>query len=791
MRAGKRQPTITRQSVEAALNTLLYTTSDTSAAVALHHLALVDDFLENPAFPRSSVAREYALKAILVRLLTDKINQHRAFHQLPLPAPNETLDMVRLAIRHDGQREAPDLIAWSLLYYDHVRVEFGITQDEFSQIAGVHPRTLHRYRQRAIELLTDELIQAEWQVRENHHQRHLLARLPVHDGAGQLIGRDAPLERIYALLAEQLHPCIYFTGVSGVGKSALLRQVARYIIRERTPDYLIWITAPRSLREIEQQLRRQLAPNDDQPDMAALLLLFDTVVVIDGIEAVTGFVDEEWRQVLNMLSFTTTLIAGQIYHPAEGITHLNVPELDYESAQMLVYAIVRQQRWEDETAIEDYIAAIWRSVGGNPRGIQLALAYLENKEFGSFEPHALYPIYGKLFDRLTVRLQFIWWLLTLADERGCSTDELAVHHVNADEITELLRHHLITAQPHKETLWYFMTPPAREFFRIRYERHELPDALADIISNTLNALATYHDKKVWLIETIFAANWFEHPATSAPLLEFYWRGGLQTKGISRWNAILEAHRHQRIGLELGYAVCQRRLGQHQTARSILQQVIAKTGQAGDFVIQAEALVELSVLQRIQGEYQAALASLQKARLSVRYATDTLLPARIEHETAQIAIDLEDTRLVPTHLQQLPASLDDTLQMEIYLQQGRWDMCCTIGKRVIQSGTALQQASAHTILGRGYQNLHEPDSAARHFETAVTLFERAQQPFALARAQSNLAAIYLEAARLHDAELLLNRAIAIQQQMRDIVGLKTTQHNLQTLETAKLSHIITG
>jgi hypothetical protein len=95
------------------------------------------------------------------------------------------------------------------------------------------------------------------------------------------------------------------------------------------------------------------------------------------------------------------------------------------------------------------------------------------------------------------------------------------------------------------------------------------------------------------------------------------------------------------------------------------------------------------------------------------------------------------------------------------------------------------AHIHSVLGRCYARQNNAIAARRHLELAVTILEQHDDPFALARAQSNLAAILIEGRSFDESELLLERARDVQARVGDQLGLTVTDHNLRLLRIARL------
>ncbi len=97
--------------------------------------------------------------------------------------------------------------------------------------------------------------------------------------------------------------------------------------------------------------------------------------------------------------------------------------------------------------------------------------------------------------------------------------------------------------------------------------------------------------------------------------------------------------------------------------------------------------------------------------------------------------------------------------------------------------------AYTTIGRTYEGEGQLDLAESYFTRVVSLLEQADDPYALARAQTNLAALLIKMrdhGREHaaaDARQLLTAAETTQTLLGDQVGLMTTRHNRSILHNA--------
>lgn len=127
----------------------------------LMRLQVVNAELMLPAYIGIRDARRRALGRVLVDQITAGLTAQRRVFELDPPDEYTTLTAIRQAISMDGQQQNPELTGWSWLYYGYVRVDLNLNPGLFAEWAMTHPRTLRRYRQRALDRLVDRLQQAE------------------------------------------------------------------------------------------------------------------------------------------------------------------------------------------------------------------------------------------------------------------------------------------------------------------------------------------------------------------------------------------------------------------------------------------------------------------------------------------------------------------------------------------------------------------------------------------------------------------------------------------------------
>jgi tetratricopeptide (TPR) repeat protein len=277
------------------------------------------------------------------------------------------------------------------------------------------------------------------------------------------------------------------------------------------------------------------------------------------------------------------------------------------------------------------------------------------------------------------------------------------------------------------------------------------------------------------------------PAERVSWLNRFWAEGLRQGHWAHWRAILESYMQETDSYEpdlrIAYGICLRRLADWEGAQQVFRTVAAQCGRAGRFAEQARALVEWSVLARNQGEYETALGLIGQARRYAERVRDDELLQSLALQEAQIQIQQGRAEEAEKALAAVPETAQTlSLQCEALLAMSRHDMCRSLARRALRllQNDLATEASLYTIVGRSYEYEGNHDNAHSYLTDAVTLLERSDDAFSLARAQTNLAAVLIPMRRYLDADTLLMRAEDVQARLGDQVGLGATRHNRQIL-----------
>lgn len=149
---------MTEADVREALDALLYRAHGQPTETPLHRLLQVEGRIDTPETP---LKRALALAEVLNTTITEAYTHHRRVNQLPVPSLDSTIDTVKTDIVADAQTQNLELLSWSWLYHRYVRVDLGISAEDFVTLCGIHPRTRRRYARHGIRRLTERLLLQE------------------------------------------------------------------------------------------------------------------------------------------------------------------------------------------------------------------------------------------------------------------------------------------------------------------------------------------------------------------------------------------------------------------------------------------------------------------------------------------------------------------------------------------------------------------------------------------------------------------------------------------------------
>jgi len=782
---------ISAVSVEKALDSLRYTTTNTSFAATLHALAIVDQFLDSPARPPAKTLREFAIQTILTDLITDALLRFRGKSNLPIPQPSNTRTEAISQIQLDSHEHSPEQIGWSFLYYHYIQIDLKISQADYSEFSHTEVRTLRRYKKHAIKTLTHRLIDLEWQAREIQHRQRLHAEIPGIDQQN-LIGREAFVLQILQRLENNLQQRIYITGAKGIGKTALVRHLLYQLLESTNGiDYLLWFAEPQTIDAVYMTLRQKIMPPKAKIGLRTSLARHSVVVVIDDD---THLRDQRgWRELVDFLGLTTLFVTSRHYTPDDQMTfHLHLHDLSEQDVRDLVTVLYRQHYPAMQRQTVSSIAnTIREHVGGNPLAVLLSTSRWING-YRDFDHTSLAMLYQKLFQSLDGPAQDLWVLCAVMKQIQVTVAHLdfwdAIIATFSESVNVLLKYFLLEQQTSPDC--YQLAHSAKQFIKIRYANDIQMQSLIHKVANHLLKIVEHEAKRLrlYVAEALLLSDWpVLDSATQSRLIAQYASLGIEQLNYQIWSQIFNsASVDLPLDMQLAYGVCLRRLQHYPAANQLFQAIITSAGEQGDFVLQAYTRLEVAIMCRLLGNYAYAssiLCSIQE--IGERYQEDDLL-GKIYLEHLQIAIDLGQAQAAHEYLQQVQTNTNLLLESEIALLQKRYAVCRDLAHTYLSSNqsTAHDQITAYTIIARSYQFEREYDHAIDWYNAVLSILEQELDEFATARARSNLASALLELGRYDEAEFLLKETAPIQQAIKDLPGWEATHRNQLVLNSNK-------
>jgi len=776
---GEMQPFISQESVQAALDRLLYT-SMKPPPNPLSWLTLIDEYLADPDFPPSSRSRDYALNAILTTQISEALAERRLTLGLAAPQEKSSLEMELAAIQKDAGTGNHDLIGWADLYYRYVRVDLGLSPETLSAALHIDARTLRRHHPRGLEALVRRLTDAEWQARRRRRERRLLAAMRVAAPTA-LYGRDEAF-RLAAHVLEGSRPHhLLITGQPGIGKSTFVRETLRQEIAAGHLAELIWITCPESIASVLESLTERLIPEGAKSSLMEQLIDRQVAVVLDDISLLSDN-PEAIEDLLDMLGNAQVYLTTDHHVVLKNVAaHISLAELSQESASDLI----RSLNGADSGATADFGDFLWETAGGNPLALKLAARSLWLHDLQTVSRESLGEIFGRSQAMLTPSLRQAWCAFALFPPGPVNAEtvcRLWPTLITSDAISELLRQNLLD-RVMSEQLIGLLTQAARRYIEASCQAD--PE-MRQAIDSLVNALGNDLPLEWAVIAHILSLSWLAvEPEQQHGWIRQLWEAGLAAGHWAIWRALAEhdSTLAEDSALLLAYGLCQRHLGDWEAAQHTFEQVIALTGKRGEFVEQASAALELAILFRYQGKYNEALSLIDRSEgVSVRYGSPALAH-RIRLEQAQIALDAGEGVEVNDFLATLPVSARVlALRSESCLRSGDLEAALEFAQEALRlaENDRVNSGRLYGLLAKLYDQQNDTANAQLMLQGALTLLEQEEDRFALARTQSNLGALLIQTQDYDEALRLLVQAEAAQVRLNDRIGLESTRHNLRIL-----------
>ncbi len=600
---------------------------------------------------------------------------------------------------------------------------------------------------------------------------------------------------------KELHParknklkhCL-IVGEAGIGKTVFVEQILKQQIDNDEVDRIVWIQSPKTIENVRTHLRERLLTEGSKVSLVEYISLKKTIVVIDNAEKLQddllqlqGFLEE--------FSNAGVFLTTRLFHPIPHCLQVALHELSLPA----VYTLINESEIHNDTNFQtvDYARLIWQSVGGNPLAIEL---FIHNWAIFGFQSAALLTLdqlFSQLFDSMTIEQHLAWLILVFLTDESLDFDSLSeVKFLDVTFADFVTLGRLCIAEPARSKNSNITMPiSASQYIQMRYKSSiPLHDLLDQLVAHINTMGSNLSDISLTLIESVLSADWVSLSENLyLEALRRFWKQGLHRGHFTKWFLILGRFVNelmpQNLEVAIGYGISQRCLGQWSHANSVFAAVAQYAGMHGLFTYQAEALLELAVLLRYQGDYAGAVATLDYID-NLPEASTVDLRFRSVIERVEIALERNKLFDAKSLITSLPNDGIRRLifQLEIFAKDisDRNEMAflpALIDKLLLDfSSNPSMTARIHILIGRIFQKVTDVKAATKHLIIAQSmLMEIDNDPFALARTQSNLAALLIDSDQLLDAHELLKSAENIQRKIGDRVGLAVTMHNEHALD----------
>ncbi len=333
----------------------------------LINLMLVKDALADRQLSDVPHQPQVSLNHLLVSTIADTLKQRREVNNLPVPLLNDTITQAEAQIVAEARCDNIELTVASWLYYHYVRVDLDLSRERYCALIGIETRTLRRYHRYGVQRLTETLICRESQRMKADKRLHLLTALPLITRP-KLYGREALLTRLLCALPIAQPSHLQIIGVPGIGKTALIHELAHRLIEQECLDQLVWIEAPSSVEAVYEQLHALTT----QTGLVKYLTRCRVLVVLDDSQQLSKEAMDNLLQVLNPAQ--VVVINRQYRVLKHVLTTIAVPPMPEVAAKAYIRHVNSAQYPGYEHALTDaQIDRLWRVIGGHPQQIQRAI----------------------------------------------------------------------------------------------------------------------------------------------------------------------------------------------------------------------------------------------------------------------------------------------------------------------------------------------------------------------------------------------------------------------------------
>ena len=807
----------------------------------LRHLVWIRQMIERSGPVVSPVGVEVVLGMALAGLIEENLVRLRAVEGLADGGQRDR-EAALAALREDFSRANAELEAWSVLYHRYVLLDLNLRVQDIAHTIGVSERQIHRRMRHGCRRLAGQISHREAEARARNRRAWLRLKLPP-PAYTTLFDPGNALASLYDGVLSPPPFVTLLTGPGGIGKTALAHALAQRLIEEDRFLDFAWVslTSQTAYATLLATLARSLdyfylaesAPADLEAGLRVRLAGQRVLIVLDNADYLDDYADSLARLAALIAPGHAILTARRQPPSGAPVRIFPLSPLDRTSFEALLREHARLRRISQAERLgAGAVDAIYTATGGNPLAGQLVVSQLAFLPLERVLDNLARLDTGEglsLFDRLfastwealddTARHAALA-MLVLPPEGAYWHDLLAASGLPAGELDHALQA-LITGSVVEaigEEPRYVMHGLTRRFveeqarqprWAERYRRmlslaverqsreDEVSTSSVDDLSHTLALL--HRQTETGERPEVLG----RHIAQLAPMARrsgqwLIWRDVLRYVSEHLQESEADPGTLARTLLELGVAY--RWLGEMESALGVFEQAIQHFGEVGDFIGQAEALLELGKLHEMRGQTEAAYIAYQRAAATAhryrvphlrRQALNGLAGLALRNQRVEEALDLLNQALATFSDDEPPDGQTLSLLGMAYLRSGDTEHAIAYQTQALarfeEEDDFPRLARTHLRLGMAYHAAGQQEKAFHHLTEGLALMQALGDALGRARILVNLGAIYAEEARWEEALETWHEAIALQQQLGDPVGMAYTWYNLADLRW-QLGHL---
>lgn len=808
----------------------------------LRRLVWIHELVEATHRDASAIVVDRILSEALTRLIVDRMISLRQTEEIPHQLPGNQAEAWDV-IRADFSRENAELEAWSVLYHRYVGLDLDWQMQDIASELGMSARNLRRRFKYGIRRLTEIIVQLETEARARNKRLWLELKLPPAD-TSDLIGVDRVLSHLVSLLADETdESSVMVVGPGGIGKTTLMCAAVKKLIAEHRFANITWLSLQQVtvyhtvLAYLANDLGfRQIGERNLADLEAALRSTFDhhpTLLVIDDAPQL----DDIGQQIVRLNRLIVPgrlLLAGRQMPPAEiSIRTQRIEPLTRSAFVTFMERVARERRLSVASYTTETFNLLHTTLGGNPLAGRLIVTQMKTlpldrimADLPTLSVSGDQPLFERLFGTIWEALdddsrRVAMTLVLLPPDGAYWHDILMMVDISPERLDRALARLateslVVVGQPGPLYMMHGIArlfvedraqyPPYdrvyRQVLHAAIEREQVETDLrredtstgGEISATTLSYnLSLLHRELQTGSELRAITRLIQQlaPAVRRSGMWAIWQDAM----IRVEEQLRQKGAHPadlaRVLLELG--VAHRWLGDLEHARDYLAETIAFSGESGEFVLQAEALLEMGRLSETMGQPAAAFEAAQRAASVAhrhgavqlrRQALIQLVDLALRNEQLSKAGQLSQ-QILDTFYDEKPDGAALSTHGMVLYHGGNFPAAIDYQQQALAAfeadGDLPGMGRAYLRLGMAHHAQRDLDRSMSSLGEGLRIMEQIGDALGRARTLSNLGAVHLDQEHYADAFDLWHEAIELQYQLGDQVGMAHTWYNLAILQ----------